>query len=274
MAGPFDLKPLTVVEILDRAFSIYRSRFFTFFAILAVAYVPVNVALVAFHAARPDAFTAENPREARMLGLLQQLFDTAVYGLAFTIAVGATTRAVGDLYAGERGSFRRSYGALLRTLPQYLATTMLSSFICTMGFFLCVIPGLVFSVWFAFSTSVCVLERLWGPIAMARSRALARDHGGRIFVLFLLAGILTAVVDTAVSEAADGLLPSFLPDEWTRWYVSNALTSVATLLVTPYFSIAWVLLYYDLRIRKEAFDLELLARSLAGRSPDTPPSGA
>jgi hypothetical protein len=37
---------------------------------------------------------------------------------------------------------------------------------------------------------------------------------------------------------------------------------VVSALVTPVFLIAFALMYYDLRVRKEAFDLEFMASSL------------
>jgi hypothetical protein len=271
MPGPYPLQPLTVIEILDRAFAVYRNRFLTFFTLLAIVYLPINLALLGYLATHPYAFTSAVPRQARILAMLQQLLDSSAYGLAFTLAVGATTRAVGDVYLGERVSVGRSVGALLRILPRYLATLFLSNLLSVLGFLMLVIPGIVFSIWFAFASSVCVLEDRWGTMAMARSRTLARDHGGRIFVFFLLFGVLAAVLDGSVSAACEEFLPNVVADEWTRWALTNAASSVTTLLITPYFSIAWVLLYYDLRIRKEGFDLEVLAKTLISRRAEHPP---
>lgn len=273
MPGPYPLQPLTVIEILDRAFAIYRSRFLTFFALLAVVYLPINVSLVGTLAAHPDAFTSEISRQARLLAILQQMIESFSYGLAFTLAAGATTRAVGDLYLGEPASLRRSYGALFRILPRYLVTVFLTNLVEGLGFLMLVIPGILFTVWFSFASSVCVLENQAGTTAMGRSRTLARGSGGRIFGILLLFGILTAVLEGSVSTACEEFLPNVVADEWTRWALSNAASSVTTLLITPYFSIAWVLLYYDLRIRKEGFDLEVLARTLAAKATSTASAG-
>ena len=42
----------------------------------------------------------------------------------------------------------------------------------------------------------------------------------------------------------------------------SALTSLGAIFITPYSIIAVILLYYDLRIRKEGFDLEMLSQSI------------
>jgi hypothetical protein len=63
--------------------------------------------------------------------------------------------------------------------------------------------------------------------------------------------------------------------------LGTAIQQVLNLLVAPFSSIAWILLYYDLRIRKEGFDLEVLAKSMsapgascpaAEKSPPAPPA--
>ena len=56
----------------------------------------------------------------------------------------------------------------------------------------------------------------------------------------------------------------------TAELASNTVFVLALLVTTPLISIVLVLLYYDLRIRKEGFDLELLSQSL---HPDRPRAG-
>ena len=54
----------------------------------------------------------------------------------------------------------------------------------------------------------------------------------------------------------------------TRKLMVAVFTDFAQILFTPLGIIANILLYYDFRIRKEGFDLEMLSRALAG-SPET-----
>jgi hypothetical protein len=42
------------------------------------------------------------------------------------------------------------------------------------------------------------------------------------------------------------------------------MENLVSLLLTPISAIAVTLLYYDFRIRKEGFDLEILSQSIAG----------
>ena len=45
--------------------------------------------------------------------------------------------------------------------------------------------------------------------------------------------------------------------------LNQVVAAVVTILLEPISAIARTLLYYDLRVRKEGFDLELMARQLA-----------
>jgi hypothetical protein len=47
-------------------------------------------------------------------------------------------------------------------------------------------------------------------------------------------------------------------------YISSILDGVVSILLSPVSAIAVTLLYYDFRIRKEGFDLEMLSQSIGG----------
>jgi hypothetical protein len=61
-------------------------------------------------------------------------------------------------------------------------------------------------------------------------------------------------------------------------HAGTALTTLggnlASLLIYPFFTVVITLLYYDLRIRKEGFDLEIMATELAQGGQSAAPSTA
>ena len=48
-----------------------------------------------------------------------------------------------------------------------------------------------------------------------------------------------------------------------RTVINQVFTTTANVLVMPISAAAMILLYYDLRVRREGFDLEMLAKSLS-----------
>jgi Membrane domain of glycerophosphoryl diester phosphodiesterase len=129
-----DLRPLTLGELLDRSFSLYRSHFRTFVAIMAVpAVLGAGFALLLELAqgdrslgppgARPtpDAiFRMAWPVIALWVGIL---FYLAVH----VVAVGATTAAVSELYMGREATARGGYDRVRSRIGRLLLVLVLTS---------------------------------------------------------------------------------------------------------------------------------------------------
>jgi hypothetical protein len=66
-----------------------------------------------------------------------------------------------------------------------------------------------------------------------------------------------------------GVVSSFLltSDAGATAVLSSALGNLLSILLTPLGIIAAILLYYDMRIRKEGFDLEMLSLAVSTQSP-------
>ncbi len=281
MGEPVQLRSMTLPEILDGAFRLYRQNFVTFLGILGVVYVPFVVLIMAVSAMMVSgAATAareedvEAVMQSQMTGGLVLLgFTVLLFSVAMPLATGALTRAVGSRYLNEAVSLGGCYKHILGMFWRYLLTVLLSGLVIVIGFMLLVVPGIVFSIWFIFTSSVVVLEGLGGTSAMGRSRELARGNAGKIILLAVLIWILSWLLGVGV-EALNGLIVSGMEDSRVMAaLVSQVIQQGVNLVVAPFFSIAWVLLYYDIRIRKEGFDLEVLARSLGsgpGSAPATP----
>jgi uncharacterized membrane protein YraQ (UPF0718 family) len=95
---------------------------------------------------------------------------------------------------------------------------------------------------------------------LVRSWSLVRGFGWRILGIRILVGLITGIIS--------GLLVSLLAlagaglDVNGQLIVQQAASAVVGVFVGPVTYIAVTLLYYDVRIRKEGFDIEMLAQSL------------
>src|SRR5688572_18869080 len=103
-----DLRPLTLAELLDRSFSLYRRHFWPFVGIMAVPSL-----LMLFVAVGVQFITPQNPAAAggqpdprqiisfAIWGGLAMLIGTLAYWITYAIALGASTVAVSQLYRAE-----------------------------------------------------------------------------------------------------------------------------------------------------------------------------
>ena len=301
------LKPMMSTELLDAAFRLYRSNFVTFLGIFAVIYVPITLVVIAISGHFTSQAQAallgaadDAARETAEQGLLViqngiTVLEMILFALiAVPLATGALTCAVGMRYLNEPASIGKAYRQILPILLKYFITTLLSGSVIALGFLVFLLPGVFllltgnlavaglaflagvpfsliigyrFMTWFFATSSIVCLEGIGGTAAMGRSRELVRGFGGRVFGFLILTAMLQAVLLAPISVAAEFLWPMLTESLALQSALSTTLQQVLSMIVTPFFSAVLVLLYYDLRIRKEAFDLEVLAKNLGTTAP-------
>ena len=132
--------------------------------------------------------------------------------------------------------------------------------------------GVVMSIFFycKFSLAVpsCVLENLRAGAALSRSWRLTRNSFWRIVLIYLLTWILSVVLALVLG----------LPGQLYAGMVHNKTVTlgivlqefggfIAGVIASPISTIAIALVYYDQRVRKEAFDLQLMMEAVGLEQP-------
>jgi len=177
------------------------------------------------------------------------------------IVMGATTWAVSHVYLGADTTIVQSYRAVARRAFSFFGALLLTWLVIGLGLVACIVPGVYLSLGYALVPAALMIEGVRGTQAMSRSWQLAQGHMLRIFVVLFLSQLLSGIVAQILQ------LPAlFFGPTQTGFIAQGILAGVAQGLVTPIPVIALVLLYYDIRVRKEGFDLELLASSLGTTS--------
>lgn len=261
---PAQLRPLTLGEILDGAFALYRLHFGTLFLTALLPMLPVVVFWGAF-----PLFARGAPEQITELVNLAG-WVLMPYTLPATLLVwGALLHQVSQAYLGNPISVRAGYHRGVRRLLPLLGATVVWALLIVFGLILLVIPGILLLIMFFAVGQVVVIEGR-GPIeALGRSRELARGAWGRIlgalFVLFLITALpgfaLTAATGIGALASGSGAV-AVLESPWL-FTAFQALSVLVNALTTPFMSAGLVLLYYDRRVRSEALDVELAAEGLA-----------
>lgn len=263
------LKQMTVVQILDASFRLYRENFMLFMGIMAVPFVPVIIGMIAvtgmlggsirqMDSSDPAGVSAAT-MSLMIIGLISMAFFILLYLIAVPIARGALTRAVSDRYLGRPASFGESYRAIFSMFWRYLGTTLLVGLVVGLGFIACVIPGIFLFTLFAFVPMIMIIEGQAGTDAMGRSKDLSAGHRWRIFGLAVLTVVINWFLGAIIGLVFDVILPRLVDSPTLLGMLSMAASQVLTLLLEPIWTLSFILLYYDVRIRKEAFDLHLMA---------------
>jgi hypothetical protein len=275
------LRPLGVGEILDVAITIYRRNFRTLLTLVFVVVAPFEIlsALIQASALPDDSFLTETtPGQIQIdhdfwLGIVGFGAAGVLSFIAGLVATGACFKAIADGYLGERAEWRPALAYAARRLHSILWVTLLGTVISLLGFILLIVPGVYLYVSFAVAVPVLLTEGRRGRKALGRSRRLVKGRWWGTFGVVFLGGLLVSIVEGALVglaavattiDTADPTLPSFL--------ANTTATVLASVLATPLSAAFITVLYFDLRVRKEAFDLQLLAEQIgvepgAGASP-------
>jgi len=264
--------------------------------------IPMGAVLPLGKLNSPDPFTVLSVFGVYSLVIL--LF----FLIGYAMATGATTYAVSRIHLGYTATIRDCYRQIRplvwRTLRivisvfvRFLGAVILTEFLIFVGTWFLIPPllramgdppmvvrwillivilgffvaGMVWAtrIYCRYSLAVpaCLLERLPARQALKRSKWLSRGAVGRIFLIFFLMGFLALGLTYAIqfpiallAEAYPGILVIVL----------QLLGSfIALTFALPTGTIAVCLAYYDQRVRKEAFDLQLMMESLSQSPPQT-----
>ena len=274
-------------EILDGSFNIYRRHFGLFMRLsLILVWLPAAAGIYLNLRFSSNLFE-ENIAESIGIAILLVVVWTAC-GL---LLKAGTIRVISDSYLGrepELGSSLR-FGvnkimplllvALSKTLLiilLYLAAVLAVMLLYFMGkilgpgvgglmAFLGIVTAAWFVIWVAcaygMTTPIVVLEDLPSSFdAFGRSWDLTRGARGKIagtvIVTSLISQFLPAIVIAAISAAVgaagnQSLQPLFV-----------VVSSLLSIVLAPILPCALTLLYYDLRVRREAFDIQVLSEQL------------
>ena len=181
--------------------------------------------------------------------------------VASIFAAAASAYAVRQRYLGRHIDAAASYSrALNRAVPLIVALIILSAvlILCALlSFILIGIPLFFFFLvsWFFVDQAIILENR--GPIAaLRRSRALVRGSWWRVFGI----GVVYIAVFMALSLVSFIPIGLFNADAPS---VGQAVSAIWSTLLTPIMHIGATLVYFDLRVRKEQFDLGQMAAEAA-----------
>lgn len=289
------LRPLSVGDIIDRVLRLIRANALLF---IGIALIPDLIIEVLQRVAglnqtfdlnelgttlSSSGGTSVVPRQLRAVDPVVAA-TVAIVGIGISIVqAGALIDAIGQRYLGRPITVGEAYRRGLRAAPRLLLSGLAviaafvvvfvvfavalavfnSSALVAVAVVLGVLALVVVFPWAVLSLAVVgpalVLEGL-GPIAAIRRSLHLMDKARlRALGLYILMGFIASLLGLVFTVI---FLASFVAEPTVR-SVLQTIANVATATISgPLIYGAIVLLYYDLRVRKEAFDLQLAAEAL------------
>ena len=247
--------PQSVPQLLDAGLRLYLRHFGLLFPVPLIA--GLVTWLVEF-SAKPVAVRAPAlPAPLRVLGGVQglvppagaELLAVVVRGLASVLLLVMVARVATD--PGEP-SLGEASGAALRCLWPLVVVGVVVAVCAGLGTFLLVVPGVFLFTRWAVAGAAAVVEGRRASSALGRSWSLVRGHFWHTLGAAFFAAIVSWIVLLVGTLA--GLLFAGIPGR-VGLEVRLLWQEGVAALVAPYLASVLVLLFADLRARKEGTDL-------------------
>ena len=249
------LRPLSVGEILDTSFGLYRQHFI---ALATIVMISTGAPLLLNLYLQSAGGLMANP----VLAVVYLL----VYVALSSLGAAATVYLISEGYLGRELAAGAALSRAMPLLGTIVVYSILFALVVGIGLLLLIVPGVVLACGLVLATPVIVLEPgVDATGAMARSWALTKGSRLRMFGLLLVFGLLVYIPIIALSIVAAMVAPGALTagdGSTAPMLVFTAALGIVQMVIYPLLYCILTVAYYDMRVRKEGFDLEMLASSL------------
>lgn len=288
MRKAFDLRPLEFGDILSRSFALYVAHF-SLFAGLFLLFVFVPSALLQLGeyfflpVPKPSSSsrTIEDPAKA-FASIFVFLLEIV---LALAFAGSGVYYLVSRVYLGAKTTIREAFSAVGSHFGQLLGSGLIVLVAVGVLVAICVVPAVIglsdqnrsngagtFAIAMLLGMGIAplllwltgryglvfcavMLEDMGPEEALPRSAELTRGYTWRLIGLCTVMALCLCLLQTPA-----WILEGFLSGKSREWRLVGDLVGAAwTALILPVMVIPSVIYYFDLRCRKEGFDLAVLA---------------
>lgn len=307
---------MSIGELLDRTFVLYKRHFLLFMGIAAPA--PTIFYLIVLLYAALDSLSSRGAVGAGASTGYNLALDIAggavlIVGavailLSFVLAHAATIRAVSSVHLSKpmtirgayrelKGHYRRIVGIFLSVGIRMLGGSLLiyvgtsastvglvfgarylgtvGPYVALIAAIICIVGGLLLMltlfVRYSMAIPACVMEDIPGKQAIKRSVFLAKGNRSRILTIYVLFSVISNAIWGCFAIPA-AIVSSLHSGGQLSAALQVLAFSMAMLMAMPLATLAISLEYYDERVRKEGFDLEILVASLQPAQAPTPVS--
>jgi hypothetical protein len=275
------LRPLRVGEILDAGIKVYLRNARTLIGLTALVVVPFQ-ALSAVVLLSTVSAGSEVPRGFASIGSVQRSNHTTSLGgstildltglLITALTTAACVKAISDIYLDQPTDIGTSLRFALRRLGSLLWLEIMTYVLLALAFVAIIIPGIwLYAAW-SVAVPALLIEGCRGWGALRRSFRLVRGRWWPTAGVLLVAAFMTSVISGALEGGLVAISLTSGASVVLTVVVVSLAAGLASMLTRPFQAAVITVLYYDLRVRHEGYDVALLAEQLGIEPTALPPT--
>jgi hypothetical protein len=236
------LQPRSASELIDVATVVIRRHYWQLLDVAVLVLLPYFAFDIVYRA--PDSNAS----------LLVMLLTTGIVGTAADVAVIAALLRVLE---GGDASPRAALGVVRSRLWPIVAAGTYRAALVLGGLLLIVVPGLYVLASYSVLAAVIAAEpKLGARAALRRARTLTAGSRWRALGCVGAPYVMSFVANTLVTDAVSALINALDGGAMSAHLAGMLSGTMTAMLLTPVVAVPQALLYLDLRVRKEALDIE------------------
>ena len=244
----YQFQPLTVKGLLSQSMLLYRENFLK---LIGIAVPGAVIGSLAF-----QSIWIYGPSQVLEIALLY----IGIAAFQSLIVTAAGVIAISDGLLGQSIRVGQAYSRVASSLFPLLGALTLFTIAISIGLPTFVL-GVVAYVWFCLAAPVVMIEGEGGSGALKRSRIIVKGHFKRACVVVVLVTIVQVLVTILLLS-----LPRFTGNLPGLPSLFSLLSVCLFLFIEPFKVVSTTMLYYDLRVRKEGYNLQTMAEELTASS--------
>ncbi|OGF45744.1 MAG: hypothetical protein A2452_01610 [Candidatus Firestonebacteria bacterium RIFOXYC2_FULL_39_67] len=260
--------PMKLGELLDETFKIYRKHFLVFVQIFAVLNLPIII-----------VNTATGFFEGPYGKIASSFISIILTLLVMPVINFLLARTISDGYLGKKVTLLTTFKHFDHMkFRKMIGTLIHSGLMIFLGFLCLIIPGFIFLFRYALVPQIIAIEGTYGKPALERSQILMKKNFGNLMTAGFVVGIISyaiygvillpMIIYAALHHSA-GATP-LAPTGILMVSMTFTIQVLSAIVVTPLMLTAYTLFYYNMRIKKEGFDIQMLASSVSDEQGSVP----
>lgn len=245
---------ITASEIITKSVRLYRQNVYLFLKYMMVLFIPTSLIGIVNFLLGPF-FTGINNYGLGVPMVLYLIILILSFVVSLWISV-AFIRVVACKIKNEKEpEIRNNLQSALAILWPTILISLITSLIVISGFILLIIPGLIFSVWFAFAYYAVIIDNKKPVESLKESKTLTLNRWWavvwRLIVPTFIFGLIILVIGGIINLPYDLIIKNAFPVS-SGWYTFIAMIFVIintaiNLFFTPLATIAPTILYFELK---------------------------
>lgn len=232
---------LRLGEIFSATWALYSKHFALIVIITLVVAIPVNIGNTLITDMSTDLSTSAITDDGygvfsgiMWINLLGGGILLALVGVLTPLAISF---AVNKLVKGESVTYQEALKAAFSAWPRGIITSLILFVLLVVLYTLLIIPGIIFTIFWAFAIPAVMISGLSGMSALSDSKSIVSGRWWKVFGNLLVIGILVGIIGAIISSPFSG------SSSWVMRVIALTISSI----VTAFINVAMVVMYINLK---------------------------